>query len=125
LFDLQHHGIDLYDVFRGRISPRRILWLVGQLPPDSAFGASVRGGHEYRAWTPELHLLAGIANLLNAANRQRAGKKTREPLVKPPTAKRRPRVLSVAEIARRQQQAAATAHDQTTSPEVIDDVSGR
>jgi hypothetical protein len=62
--------------------------------------------------------MAGIANLLNAANRQRAGKKTREPLVKPPTVKRPPRVLSVAEIARRQQQAPAAAHTQTTTPEV-------
>jgi hypothetical protein len=55
-------------------------------------------------------VLAGIANLLNAANRQRAGKRTREPLIKPPTAQRRPKVLSVAEIARRQQRAAAAAH---------------
>jgi hypothetical protein len=97
-----------------------VLWLVGQLPPDSAFGASVRGGAEYRAWSPQMHLLAGIANLLNAANRQRAGKKTREALIKPPTAKKQPRVLSVAEIARRQQQSAAEAHTQTMSPEVIE-----
>jgi hypothetical protein len=97
------------------VTPRYVLWLVGQLPPGSAFGASVRGGPEFRPWTPELHLLAGIANLLNAANRQRAGKRTREPLVKPPTAQRKPRVLPVAEIARRQQQSAAKAHRESAT----------
>lgn len=103
MFDLLPK-VDLYDLWRPEsgLTPRKVLWLVGQLPPDSAFGASVRGGHEFRPWTPELHVLAGIANLLNAANRQRAGKRTREPLIKPPTAQRRPKVLSVAEIARRQ-----------------------
>lgn len=83
-----------------------MLWLVEQLPQSAALGASVRGGAEYRAWTPEMYMYAGVVNLLNAANRQRAGKKTREPLVKPPTAKRQPRVLSVAEIKARQQRAA-------------------
>lgn len=102
-----------------------MLWLIEQLPQEAAFGASVRGGAEYRPWTPQLHLLAATVNLLHAANRQRGGKKTREPVVKPPSAKRTSRVLTVAEIARRQQQAAARAHAQTTIPEVASDVSGR
>lgn len=79
-----------------------MLWLIGQLPQEAALGASVRGGAEFRPWTPQMHLMAATVNLLHAANRQRAGKKTRDPLVKPPTAQRRPHVLSVAEIARRQ-----------------------
>lgn len=92
--------------------------LVGQLPPGSAFSASVRGGNEFRAWTPELHLSAAVVNLLAAANRQRAGKRSSKPLVKPPTQARKPvRVLSVAELVRRQQAAAAGAHSQTTHPE--------
>lgn len=91
-------------MFRGRISPRRVLWLVGQLPPESAFSASARGGREFRPWTPELHLLAAAVNLLAAANRQRSGKRGFKPVVTPPHAERKPRVLSVAEIARRQQQ---------------------
>lgn len=84
-----------------------MLWLVGQLPPDSAFGASVRGGNEFRPWTPELHLLAGIANLLASANRQRAGKRGGKPVVQPPTAKKRTatRVLTVAQISARQKAA--------------------
>jgi hypothetical protein len=84
-----------------------MLWLVGQLPQSSAFAASVRGGAEFRPWTSELYVLAAIANLLQAANRQRAGKRRSEPVVKPPQPKKRrqQRVLSVAEIQRRQQHA--------------------
>lgn len=89
-----------------RVTPRYVLSLVGQLPQDSAFAASVRGGGEFRAWTPELYVLAAIANLLNAANRQRAGKRSAQPIIKPPTAKRdtQPRVLTVAEIVHRTRQ---------------------
>lgn len=99
--------MDLYDVFRGRISPRRVLWLVGQLPQSSAFAASMRGGAEFRPWTSELYVLAAIANLLQAANRQRAGKRNAQPVIKPPKPKqkRKPRVLPVTEIMRRQQHA--------------------
>jgi hypothetical protein len=87
-----------------------VLFLVGQLPQSSAFAASSRGGPEFRPWTSELHLLAAIANLLNAANRQRAGKRGSKPIVEPPkAARRKPRVLSVAELQRRQQQRAANA----------------
>lgn len=101
------------------ITPRFVLWLVGQLPPESAFGASVRGGTEFRAWTPQLYLMAAIANLLNAANRQRAGKRSSSPLIKPPTSQRRQvRTLSVAEISRRQQEAARKAHTESTHLEV-------
>jgi hypothetical protein len=82
-----------------------VLLLVGQLPQSSAFAASVRGGHEFRPWTSELYVLAAIANLLNAANRQRAGKRSAQPIIKPPSAQRKPRVLTVAEIVRRQQAA--------------------
>lgn len=81
-----------------------MLFLVGQLPQSSAFAASVRGGSEFRPWDAQLYLLAAIVNLLNAANRQRAGKRGSKPVVEPPKAgrSRKPRVLSVAEIARRQ-----------------------
>lgn len=84
-----------------------MLFLVGQLPQSSAFAASVRGGAEFRPWTSELYLLAAIVNLLNAANRQRAGKRGNKPVVEPPKAgRRKPRVVSVAELARRQQRSA-------------------
>lgn len=96
--------MDLRDLWRpgSTVTPRFVVLLVGQLSPDSAFSASLRGGGDMRAWTPLMHMQAAVVNLLFAANRQRAGKKTKEPLVKPPS-QRRPAVrrLTVAEIARR------------------------
>ncbi len=104
---MQALGVDLRDLWRPdtRVSPRYVLWLVGQLPPESAFRASQQGGPEFRSWTPTGYLLAGVVNLLNAANRQRAGKRTREPLVKPPSSRPAVRTVSVAEIATRQRRA--------------------
>ena len=101
---MQGLGVDLRDLWRSgtAVTPRYVLWLVGQLSPDSAFRASQQGGAEFRPWTASTYLLAGVVNLLYAANRQRAGKKTRDPLVKGPAAKPKARRVSVAEIAARQ-----------------------
>lgn len=97
LRDLWRHGTD--------VSPRLVLMLAGQLPPESAFHASLRGGPEHRPWTTTGHLLAGVVNLLYAANKQRAGKRVGSLPVRPPAGKKakpRGRVVSVAEIAARQ-----------------------
>lgn len=109
LHDLQGLGIDLRDLWRPgtAVTPRYVLWLVGQLSPESAFRASHQGGPEFRSWTSTTYLLAGVVNLLHAANRQRAGKKTRDPLVRGPAAKPKVRRVSVAEIAARQKQVEA------------------
>lgn len=73
--------------------------LVEHLPEDSAFVASLRGGRQMRAWTTEAYLLAATANQLNVANHQRAGKRTRRPLVEPPkTTKVRKRTVTVAQL---------------------------
>lgn len=95
--------MDLRDLWRPdtTVTPRFVLWIAGQLPADSALAASRQGGAEFRPWTPTVYLLAAITNLTNAANRQRAGKRTRDQLVKPPT-KRTVRRVSVAGIAARQ-----------------------
>lgn len=58
----------------------------------------MQGGGEFRGWDHQTYLLAGVVNLLNAANRQRAGKKAK-PIVKPPTRKTKTRTVTVAEIA--------------------------
>lgn len=97
--------MDLRDLWRDgtTVTPRLVLWLVSQLGPDTAFRASMQGGPQFRSWTPTTYLLAGAVNLLNAANRQRAGKRTQSPVVKPPQpAVKRVRRVSVAEIAARQ-----------------------
>lgn len=96
--------MDLRDLWRpgSTVTPRYVLWLAGQLPPDSALRASMQGGVEYRPWTPETYLLAAAVNLLGAANRQRAGKRSSKPLVEPPKPKRKARVVPLAQIAARQ-----------------------
>lgn len=48
----------------------------------------MRGGPEFRAWTSEMHVLVAQANMLYAANRQRGGKTTKVPLIKPPVQKK-------------------------------------
>jgi hypothetical protein len=79
-----------------------VLLLAGQLPPSSALRAAQRGGPEWRPWDPQLHLLAAVVNLLNAANRQRAGKRTNAPLVSPPKQTKPAVRMTVAEIKKRQ-----------------------
>jgi len=104
-YDLQAVGVDLRDLWRpgSGITPRYVLGLAGQFPLNSALRAAQRGGPEWRPWDPQLHLLAAIANLLNAANRQRAGKRTNSPIVSPPKKSKPVRRMTVAEIKRRQQ----------------------
>jgi hypothetical protein len=82
--------------------------MAGQLPGHSALRAAQRGSPEWRAWDSHMYLLAAITNLLNAANRQRAGKRTHGPLVSPPKKSKPTRRLSVAEIAARQKARRAT-----------------
>ena len=107
------------------MTPRYVLMLVGQLPPEAAFRASMQGGPDFRAWTPTAYLQAATVNLLNAANRQRAGKRSSGPLIKPPTQKPKARVLSIADIAARQRgrtesafRAAAEGSTQDTAPDI-------
>lgn len=103
-YDLQAVGVDLRDLWRSGsgVTPRYVLGLAGQFPLNSALRAAQRGGPEWRPWDPQLHLLAAIANLLNAANRQRAGKRTNSPIVAPPKKSKPVRRMTVAEIAKRQ-----------------------
>lgn len=78
--------MNFLDVFHdgSELSPRLALWLVEHLPEDSATIAAMKGGPQFRAWTQSMYLQAAQVNLLFAANRQRGGKSTRIPLVKPP-----------------------------------------
>ncbi|MGW3956841.1 hypothetical protein ACWEKM_39415 [Streptomyces sp. NPDC004752] len=50
--DLQHHyGLDLADVWRGRLAPRRDLDLAEHLPIGSALTTSLGGDPSHRAGT--------------------------------------------------------------------------
>jgi hypothetical protein len=94
-------GVDLRDLWRGSatVTPRYVLWLVGQLPDTSAYAASLRGGPEFRPWTLTNTLLAAVVNLLAAANHQRSGRKRGfKPLVETPQKRRPARVVRIADV---------------------------
>lgn len=91
LSDLRrYYQVNLLDVFDGEsgLTARVVLWLVEHLPEDSATMGAVRGGPQFRAWTQAMYVAAAQANMLYAANRQRAGKATRSGIIKPPVAKK-------------------------------------
>jgi len=60
--DLQMYGLDLADVWRGRLAPRRVLDLVEHLPDDSALQAQMRGGRHHRGWTVAAYLAAAAVD---------------------------------------------------------------
>lgn len=109
-YDLQTIGVDLRDLWRdgSTLTPRWVLWLAEQLPDDSAFVASCRGGRRWRAWNFNNQLLAAAVNQLAAANAQRAHKRPR-PVISLPRLERQrnAKVVSVAEIAARQRKSQA------------------
>lgn len=82
-YDLQRVGLDLADVWRGTLAPRRVLDLVEQGPDDSAFRASLRGGLEHRAWTLERHLQAALLNAMNTATWVVAQSKSKKTIARP------------------------------------------
>lgn len=61
-YDLQRLGLDLADVWRGSLAPRRVLDLVEHLPDDSALAARLRGGSEHRPWDLKTYLLAALVD---------------------------------------------------------------
>ena len=86
------------------MTPRYVLMLVGQLSDTSAFAASVRGGPEFRSWNFTNSLLAACANLLHAANQQRAGTKSIKPLVDPPKNAGKRTVVRLADVLARRKE---------------------
>lgn len=116
-----HYQVDIRDLWRredGPLTPRYVLWLVEHLPESSATIAKAKGGPKHRPWTSEAHLLALVANLLFVANRQRAGKPARKPLITPPNPKvnkSRGRVVRVADVNARRMAALARTRAQRTT----------
>ncbi|MEJ8652734.1 MULTISPECIES: hypothetical protein [Streptomyces] len=61
--DLQHHyGLDLADLWRGQLAPRRVLNLVEHLPAGSALAAQLGGDPSHRGWDLHAHLLAHVVD---------------------------------------------------------------
>lgn len=64
----RYYGIDLVDLWRGKLTPRRAWQLSEYLPPDSALNAELAGGLEFRAWTLQTQLIAHLLNVVRAAD---------------------------------------------------------
>ncbi|RLK54821.1 hypothetical protein [Actinokineospora cianjurensis] len=110
----RYYGIDLADLWHGTLTPRRVLWLIEHLPEDSATVAALRGGPQHRAWTTAAHLLATVADAVQLgtwttiAAHARRRPTPPKPLPRPSLPRRQAaRVVTVAEIAARQQNGTA------------------
>ena len=69
--DMQRvYGIDLLDVYRGSLSPRKLLVLIEHLPPGSALWNETGGDS---AWTVQEHLIANMLDAINLNNWLTAG----------------------------------------------------
>lgn len=97
--DLQrYYGLDLVDLWRGTLSPRRAWQLCEYLPADSALNAVLAGGIEFRAWNLQTQLLAHLLNVVRVAdvnNIRVSGGKAKAPTpidVPAPKATKRPRI---------------------------------
>lgn len=77
----------LRDLFTGDLTRRELITYIRYLPRDSALGRALLG--EAADWSPEMHRLTDVAELLAGANWQRANGKGPKP--KPI---KRPRVVA-------------------------------
>jgi hypothetical protein len=110
--DLHHHyRLDLLDLWRGALSPRKVLNLIDHLPATSNYIAAMAGddqlanqehasagprGPRLQDWSPEVAALAAVVDRLGELIRiqiARAGKK-------PPAIRAFPRPVTAADRAR-------------------------
>jgi hypothetical protein len=66
----RHYGVSMRDVVEGRVTRRELVSLVREMPEDSALFRSVRGADAV-TWTPVMHRLTDVVDLLQVANYQR------------------------------------------------------
>lgn len=67
LADFQsEYGLNLVQVLQpGGMSPRQVLALIRQLPPESRTVAALRGGDQFRGWGVDRYLLASVIDAIN------------------------------------------------------------
>jgi hypothetical protein len=66
----RHYGVSMRDVIERRVTRRELVSLVKGMPEDSALFRSVNGADAV-TWTPVMHRLTDVADLLQVANYQR------------------------------------------------------
>jgi hypothetical protein len=83
----RYYGLDVLDLYRGRLSPHKAARLFGQLPPDGAVGRANAG----EGYTITDHLILEVIDLLVGANWQRANQgRKKSDQTPPPKPARRP-----------------------------------
>jgi hypothetical protein len=70
---LRYYRVDLTDLYRGRLSPRRVAVLVAALPADASTVEAVHG--DQARWTLTDHLLASVFDALAVISWQLGGDK--------------------------------------------------
>lgn len=95
---IEYNGINLVQALKpgSGFSPRQLLILVRQLPPESRTVAAIRGGAQFRGWDSDRYLRAAMVDAIRentyafiAANSKRKPKPP-EPIERPDkTSKRR------------------------------------
>lgn len=83
--DLAFRGFDLLDMWRGKLTPRKVDVLIRGLPPDSATRMAMNEGEPL--WGRTDHILADLVDAMNSntwvlANHE-AAKKDRSPFPEP------------------------------------------
>lgn len=64
----RYYGLDLVDLWRGTLTPRRAWQLSEYLPTDSSLHAELAGGLRFRDWNLHAQLLGHLLNATRAAN---------------------------------------------------------
>ncbi len=64
----EYYRVDILDLFRDdrELSPRVAMQLLMDLPTDSRYVASVRGGQKFRGWGEDRYALVDIANTMRS-----------------------------------------------------------
>ena len=101
------YRLDLTEALYGSrpVAPCLLLALVEELPDESAFAATVRGGPQHRGWTVSAHLLASVIDAVGEAAwitaQTNSKKRIRRPKRFPRPAAQQQRPATVAALAQR------------------------
>ena len=92
--------MDLADLWRGTLHPRRVWHLAEYLPSESALQAELAGGLQFRDWNLQTQLIAHLLNVIRAADtnniRVSGGKaKAAKPIDVPSPVSRKPKRIDL------------------------------
>ncbi len=59
------YGLDLADIWRGTLTPRRVVELAERLPPGRHLPAALAGGAAHFGWDTRTHLLADLVEAVH------------------------------------------------------------